>query len=176
TLQDAGLPLLRSLQILEGQLKPGKLKNVLQGVCEDVEGGTSLSESMAKHPRAFNRLYTKMVAAGEVGGVLDIILQRLAEFMEKSQKLKRKIRGAMVYPIVVIVIAGLILTGIMVFIIPRFEEIFTDFGVALPWLTKKLIQTSRWVAGTIPNQKIPGWPVVLCMPFVAVILWKLIRK
>ena len=74
TLQDAGLPLLRSLQILEGQQKPGKLKNVLQGVCEDVEGGSSLSEAMAKHPKAFNRLYTKMVAAGEVGGVLDIIL------------------------------------------------------------------------------------------------------
>jgi type IV pilus assembly protein PilC len=176
TLQDAGLPLLRSLQILESQLKPGKLKNILLGVCEEVEGGSSLSEAMSKFPKAFNHLYTKMVAAGEVGGVLDIILQRLAEFMEKSEKLKRKIRGAMVYPVVVIVIAGLILTGIMVFIIPKFEEIFTDFGVALPWLTTKLIQSSRWVAGTIPNQKIPGWPIVLCMPFIAVIIWKLIRK
>jgi type IV pilus assembly protein PilC len=82
TLQDAGLPLLRSLQILESQQKPGALKNVIQGVCEEVESGTSLSESMAKFPRAFDRLYTKMVAAGEVGGVLDVILQRLADFME----------------------------------------------------------------------------------------------
>jgi type IV pilus assembly protein PilC len=102
TLQDAGLPLLRSLQILESQQKPGLLKNTLIGVCEEVEGGSSLSEAMAKHPKAFNRLYTKMVAAGEVGGVLDIILQRLAEFMEKAERLKRKIKGAMVYPIVVI--------------------------------------------------------------------------
>ena len=122
TLQDAGLPLLRSLQILEQQQKPGKLKNVLQDICEDVEGGTSLSESMAKHPSAFNRLYTKMVAAGEVGGVLDIILQRLAEFMEKSQRLKRKIKGAMVYPAVVVIVAVLIVTFIMWFIVPKFEE------------------------------------------------------
>ena len=86
TLQDAGLPLLRSLQILESQLKPGKLKNILLGVCEEVEGGSSLSEAMSKYPKAFNHLYVKMVNAGEIGGVLDIILQRLAEFMEKSQR------------------------------------------------------------------------------------------
>ncbi len=91
TLQDAGLPLLRSLQILESQLKPGKLKNVLIDVCEDVEAGTSLSESMAKHPSVFDRLYFKMVAAGEVGGVLDVILQRLRDFMEQSENLKRRI-------------------------------------------------------------------------------------
>jgi type IV pilus assembly protein PilC len=121
TLQDAGLPLLRSLQILEGQLKPGKLKNILLAVCEDVEGGSALSEAMAKHPRAFDRLYSKMVNAGEIGGVLDIILQRLAEFMEKSQRLRRKIRGALVYPTVVVVVAMAILTFIMVFIIPKFE-------------------------------------------------------
>src|SRR5215831_10880412 len=129
TLQDAGLPLLRSLQILESQLKPGQLKNILLGVCEEVEGGSSLSEAMSKHPKAFDRLYSKMVNAGEIGGVLDIILQRLAEFMEKSQRLRRKIRGALVYPTVVIVVAVAILTFIMVFIIPKFEEIFTDFGV-----------------------------------------------
>src|SRR5262245_41800420 len=152
TLQDAGLPLLRSLQILEGQLKPGKLKNILLSVCEDVEGGSSLSEAMAKHPKAFDRLYSKMVNAGEIGGVLDIILQRLAEFMEKSQRLRRKIRGALVYPTVVIVVAVAILTFIMVFIIPKFEEIFTDFGVKLPALTLWLMHTSRWVAGTTAGQ------------------------
>jgi type IV pilus assembly protein PilC len=176
TLQDAGLPLLRSLQILESQLKPGKLKNVLMGVCEEVEGGSSLSESMGKYPKAFNHLYVKMVNAGEIGGVLDIILQRLAEFMEKSQRLKRKIKGAMVYPIVVIGIAGLILTGIMVFIIPKFEEIFRDFGVALPWITMKLITTSRWFAGTNPGQAIPGVFIALPAPIVAWMLWNLIRK
>lgn len=176
TLQDAGLPLLRSLQILESQLKPGKLKNVLQEVCEDVEGGTSLSESMAKHPKAFNRLYTKMVAAGEVGGVLDIILQRLAEFMEKAQSLKRKIRAAMIYPVAVVIIATAILTFIMVFIIPKFEEIFRDFGVALPALTRWLINASRWVAGTNVGQSIPGWLFILISPVLIWIFFKLARK
>lgn len=176
TLQDAGLPLLRSLQILEGQLKPSKLKNVLLGVCEDVEGGSALSEAMAKHPGAFDKLYTKMVNAGEIGGVLDVILQRLAEFMEKSQRLKRKIRGALVYPIVVVVVAVAILTFIMVFIIPKFEEIFTDFGVKLPALTQWLINTSRWMAGTGIDQQIPGWVfVVVALPAIF-IMFKLIRK
>ena len=177
TLQDAGLPLLRSLQILEMQAKPGGLKNTLIAVCEEVEGGTSLSDSMAKCPKTFDRLYVKMVAAGEVGGVLDVILQRLAEFMEKSQRLKRRIRGAMVYPIVVIAIALIILTAIMIFIIPKFEAIFKDFGVALPWLTQWLIQTSRWVAGTAsPDQSMPGAVWVVAFPFIAFFFWKLIRK
>ncbi len=176
TLQDAGLPLLRSLQILEAQAKPGKMKNVLLGVCEEVEGGTSLSESMSKYPRAFDRLYCKMVAAGEVGGVLDIILQRLAEFMEKAQKLKRKIIGAMVYPAVVITVAAAILTFIMVFIIPKFIEIFTEFGVELPALTLWLVSTSKWVAGLKQDQQIPGWVFILFSPFIAFGLWKLIRK
>ncbi|QOJ01609.1 MAG: type II secretion system F family protein [Phycisphaeraceae bacterium] len=176
TLQDAGLPLLRSLQILESQQKPGLMKNVLIGVCEEVEGGASLSEAMSKHPKAFDRLYVKMVNAGEIGGVLDVILQRLAEFMEKSERLKRKIKGAMVYPIVVVVIAALILTGIMVFIIPKFEEIFKDFGVALPSLTRGLIYSSRWVAGNNSGQAIAGWMIVLPMPIILWIAFKLIRS
>jgi type IV pilus assembly protein PilC len=176
TLQDAGLPLLRSLQILEGQLKPGKLKNILMSVCEDVEGGSALSEAMAKHPKAFDRLYSKMVNAGEIGGVLDIILQRLAEFMEKSQRLRRKIRGALVYPTVVVIVAMAILTFIMVFIIPKFEEIFTDFGVELPGLTLWLITTSRWMAGSNPDQTVPGAVFVLAAPVVLFFLFKLIRK
>ena len=177
TLQDAGLPLLRSLQILESQSKPGGLKNTLITVCEEVEGGTSLSDSMAKCPKAFNKLYTKMVAAGEVGGVLDIILQRLAEFMEKSEKLKRQIRGAMVYPVVVVAVALVILTFIMIFIIPKFEEIFSDFGVELPALTRGLISTSRWAAGNAsPDQAVPGIIFILASPFVIVVGWKLIRK
>jgi type IV pilus assembly protein PilC len=176
TLQDAGLPLLRSLQILEAQQKPGTLKSVLMDVCEEVQGGTSLSDAMSRHPRAFDRLYCKMVAAGEVGGVLDIILQRLAEFMEKAQRLKRRIRGAMVYPAVVIGVAAIILTLIMVFIIPKFEEIFTEFGVKLPGLTIWLTSASRWMAGTLPGQGFPGWAIVVPMPIVLFILWKLVRK
>ena len=176
TLQDAGLPLLRSLQILEEQCKPGGLKNSLLTVCEEVEGGSSLSEAMSKAPKAFDKLYCKMVAAGEVGGVLDIILQRLADFMEKGQRLKRKIKSAMVYPTVVISVAVLIVTGIMVFIIPKFEEIFTEFGVKLPGLTRWLTSTSRWVAGVKQDQQIPGALYIIIAPFIVVILWKLIRK
>ncbi len=175
TLQDAGLPLLRSLQILEEQQKPGKLKTILQDVCEDVEGGTSLSESFAKHPAAFNRLYCKMVAAGEVGGVLDIILQRLADFMEKAQRLKRKIIGAAVYPAVVIFVALGIVTFIMLFIVPKFKEIFAEFGVVMPALTTFLINTSSWMAGTKPGQSIPGWIFLLMAP-VLIVLIKVARK
>ncbi len=176
TLQDAGLPLLRSLQILESQQKPGKMKGILQDVCDEVEGGASLSEAMSKHPRAFNRLFCKMIAAGEIGGVLDVILQRLAEFMEKAQRLRRRIRGALVYPIAVIIVAMAILTFIMLVIIPSFEAIFMDFGVKLPWLTVQLINTSRWMAGTLPGQPIPGALIVVPAPIVAWILWTLIRK
>jgi len=176
TLQDAGLPLLRSLQILESQQKPGKMKTVLTGVSEEVEGGSSLSESMGKYPKAFNHLYVKMVNAGEIGGVLDLILQRLAEFMEKSERLKRKIKGALVYPIVVIVIAVVILTFIMVFIIPKFTEIFADFEVELPGLTLWLMDASSWMAGTRPGQDIPGYAIIgLGLPALW-ISYKLIRK
>ncbi len=176
TLQDAGLPLLRSLQILESQQKPGKLKNVLGDVSEDVEGGASLSEAMAKHPKAFNRLYTKMVNAGEIGGVLDIILQRLAEFMEKAESLKRKIRSAMIYPAVVVFVAISIVTFIMVFIIPKFEEIFADFGVPLPGITIFLINMSRWIAGGQVDQQIPGWVFIIIGPIAFFIFVKLARK
>lgn len=176
TLQDAGLPLLRSLQILEQQQKPGLLKGILLGVVEDVEGGSSLSEAMAKYPRAFNTLYTKMVAAGEVGGVLDVILQRLAEFMEKAQRLKRKVVGAMIYPLAVISVAVIIVTLIMLFIIPKFQEIFADFGVALPGLTMMLVNISSWVAGKNPGQSVPGWLViVLGLPGI-IVLFKLSRS
>ena len=177
TLQDAGLPLLRSLQILEQQQKPGKMKSILGQVCEDVEGGNTLSESFAKHPKAFDRLYCKMVAAGEVGGVLDVILQRLAEFMEKGERLKRRIKGAMIYPICVISIAIAIVTGIMYFVIPKFQEIFKDFGVKLPAATTFLIDGSKWVAGTASkDQTVPGVVWIMIGPFVIFFTYKLIRK
>jgi len=179
TLQDAGLPLLRSLQILEQQQKPGLLKGTLQGVVEDVEGGSSLSEAMAKQPKAFNLLYTKMVAAGEVGGVLDVILQRLAEFMEKSQRLKRKIIGALVYPAAVITVAVLIVVAIMIFIIPKFEEAFADLDVALPKLTIFLTETSRWMAGNYPSEgamMLPGAVYVVGGLILFPVFFKLVRS
>ncbi|MCH2161580.1 MAG: type II secretion system F family protein [Phycisphaerales bacterium] len=176
TLQDAGLPLLRSMQILESQQRPGRLKNILADVCEDVEAGSALSDAMAKHPKSFDRLYSKMVAAGEVGGVLDIILQRLADFMEKRERLKRRIKGAMIYPAVVITIAVLIVTGIMYYVIPKFQEIFNDFDVELPGLTLWLVDASKWVAGNATeDQSVPGAVWILISPFLVFLLFKLIR-
>jgi len=145
TLQDAGLPVLRSLRILEGQCKPGVLKNALGDVVEDIESGQTLSEAFAKHPKAFDRLYCNMIKAGEAGGALEAILQRLADFKEKAQSLKRKIKGAMVYPIVVIFVACVIVGFILYFIIPRFEAIFLDFGVPLPKMTIVLIEASHFL-------------------------------
>ncbi len=177
TLQDAGLPLLRSLQILEQQQKPGKMKSVLGKVCEDVETGNTLSESFAMHPKAFDRLYCKMVAAGEVGGVLDVILQRLADFMEKGERLKRRIKGAMIYPVCVIGIAVAIVTGIMYFVIPKFQEIFKDFGVKLPLPTLVLMDGSKWIAGTYTKeQTVPGVIWVMAFPFIVFFTFKLLRK
>ena len=145
TLQDAGLPILRSLKILEGQSKPGILKNSLQDVIEDIESGATLSEAMAKHPKCFDRLYCNMVKAGEAGGALEAILQRLADFKEKAQSLKRRIKSAMVYPVVVIFVAVLIVGFIMYWIVPQFEAIFIDFGVELPQMTQVLIVASHYV-------------------------------
>ena len=142
TLQDAGLPILRSLRILEGQSKPGPLKYSLTGVIEDIESGNTLSEAMAKHPKAFDNLYVNMVKAGEAGGALEVILQRLAEFKERAQSLKRKVQGAMIYPVAVLLVAGSIVFFIMYYIIPKFKKIFADFGTELPGMTMLLINGS----------------------------------
>jgi type IV pilus assembly protein PilC len=161
TLQDAGLPILRSLRILENQQKPGPLRVGLRLVGDDVESGSTLSEAMSKHPKAFNRLYCNMVQAGEAGGVLDLILNRLADFMERSQALKRKVIGAMIYPIVVVTFAVLIVTGLMVFVVPKFKDIFTEFDTTLPAVTDALIRLSGWFAAG-------GWAVII---FAPVIVW-----
>jgi type IV pilus assembly protein PilC len=146
TLQDAGLPIVRSLKILEGQQRPGVLKNTLIGVSDDVEGGQTFSEALSKHPKAFDKLYVNMVRAGEVGGVLDTILQRLADFREKAMRLKKKIIGAMIYPVAVLTVAGGILWGILTFIVPKFKKMFEELDVDLPNMTKALLAFSEFVA------------------------------
>jgi type IV pilus assembly protein PilC len=168
TLQDAGLPILRSLMILEGQSKPGPLKNSLIGVIEDIEGGSTLSEAMAKQPKAFDDLYVNMVKAGEAGGALEVILQRLAEFKERAQSLKRKVIGAMIYPAAVITVAIAIVSGIMIFIIPKFKKIFLGFDVELPEITILLLNASDWFA--------TYWWVLLLAPVAFVLMIKLIKK
>ncbi|RLF44561.1 MAG: type II secretion system F family protein, partial [Thermoplasmata archaeon] len=171
TLQDAGLPLLRSLRILEEQQKPGALRVAIRLVADDVEGGATLSEAMAKHPKAFDKLYTSMVAAGEAGGVLDVVLRRLADFMEASQRLKRRIISAMVYPIFVITAALGIVALIMTFIIPKFKKIFESFGVAkLPGITRLLLRISSWFKDDY------GWAIVLSFPLGIFLLAKLLRQ
>ena len=142
TLQDAGLPVVRSVRILEGQLKPGVLKNSLIDVADDVEGGCTFSEALAKHPKVFDKLYVNMVRAGEAGGALDTILQRLADFREKAQRLKKQILSAMIYPAAVITFAGGILAAILTFIVPKFKEIFREFDIELPAMTKMLLTMS----------------------------------
>lgn len=172
TLQDAGLPILRSLRILEQQQKPGMLRVIIRNVADDIEGGSTLSEAMAGQPKAFDRLYCNMVAAGETGGVLDTILQRLADFMEKAQRLKRKVIGAMIYPIVVITFAVLIVSGIMIAVVPKFKEIFRDFQTNLPGMTMMLINISEWFVGGTP----PGWVWILCSPLAFFLGAKLVKK
>ena len=141
-LQDAGLPILRSLKILEDQANPGALKNSLIDVCEEIESGASLSEALSKSPKVFDRLYVNMIKAGEAGGSLEIILRRLAEFKERTQKLKGKVIGAMIYPIMVVVFTIGILTFIMLFIIPEFQKMFEEFGIELPAMTQLLMAIS----------------------------------
>jgi type IV pilus assembly protein PilC len=167
-LQDAGLPILRSLRILEQQQKPGRLKNSLMDVCDEIEGGSTLSEGMSKCPKAFNRLYVNMIKAGEAGGALEIILQRLAEFQERALSLKRKIKGAMVYPIVVISVAVLILTFIMIKIVPSFQTIFDDFETDLPPMTEVLI--------TISHAAVNYWFLIPGIPIGLWLFIKLLRK
>lgn len=169
TLQDAGLPILRSLQILEQQQRPGLLKAIIGGVADEVEGGGTLSDAMANYPKAFDKLYVNMINAGEAGGVLDIILNRLADFMEKAAKLKKKVIGAMIYPIVVISIAITIVSGIMIFVIPKFQQIFKDFHTDLPEVTQILLNVSNWFG---PQY---GWAYVLCAPIALVLIVKLVR-
>ena len=148
TLADAGLPLLRGLHVLQRQEKTPAFRAALQGMAESVESGSTFAESLAHFPRIFTPFYMNMVKAGEASGALQAVLLRLAEFMEKSQKIRNKVKGAMVYPIVVMVMSAVILIVLMVFVIPKFKEIFTDLlqGKSLPLLTDMVIGASTFIA------------------------------
>jgi len=145
TLIDAGLPLLRGLTVLAKQEKDLVLKNTINLLADGVQGGSTFSESLAQHPRIFNKLYINMVKAGELGGVLELVLNRLAEFQEKAEKIKNKVVAAMFYPVVVIIIAMLILSFLLVFIVPKFQQIFHDMlgNKPLPAITQFVIDASN---------------------------------
>jgi type IV pilus assembly protein PilC len=151
TLIDAGLPLLRGLTVLAKQERDPVLRKVIVNLAETVQGGGTFSESLAGHPRIFTKLYVNMVKAGELGGVLELVLLRLAEFQEKAQKIKNKVVSAMFYPIIVLLIAIMIMTFLLVFIVPKFEAIFADMlgGKPLPALTQFVIGASTFVKSHI---------------------------
>lgn len=149
TMIDAGLPLVQGLTILADQTENKTFQLILRQVVKDVEGGASLAEALKKHPKIFDDLFINLVAAGEVGGILDTILQRLSAYIEKAEKLKAQIKGAMTYPIVVVIIAVLVIAVILIFVIPVFEEMFADFGSALPAPTQIVVNMSRFIKGNI---------------------------
>ncbi|WP_457574978.1 type II secretion system F family protein [Desulfolithobacter sp.] len=149
TMIDAGLPLVQCLQILARQQSNPTFRKVLAGIQQDVETGTTLADSMRKHPKVFDSLYTNMIEAGELGGILDTILSRLASFKEKSMALQKKIKGAMTYPAICLGISIIILIVILVFVVPVFEKMFQDFGSALPAPTQMVVNLSNFAKANI---------------------------
>lgn len=143
TLIDAGLPIIRSLMILQDQVESVVFREKIIGLAKDIEGGSSLSEAMAKHPKVFDNLYVNMVRAGEIGGVLETVLNKIAEFLEKRQALIGKVKSAMMYPLVVSMLAIGIVGFILIKIIPKFTDIFQQMGAELPWLTQQLVDLSN---------------------------------
>src|SRR5438270_7050336 len=145
TLVDAGLPLLRGLRVLEKQERNPTLKKIIGELALSIEGGSTFSEGLAQHPKVFNRLFVNMVKAGELGGVLEVVLSRLSEFMEKAQKIKGKVIAAMFYPCAVLVVATAILIILMVKVVPAFEQVFIGMaeGAQLPAFTRLVLGISR---------------------------------
>ncbi|MBI4681276.1 MAG: type II secretion system F family protein [Nitrospirae bacterium] len=147
TMIDAGLPLVQALEILSKQTENKALAKVIGEVKVDVEGGSTFADALKKHPRMFSELYANMVSAGEAGGILDTILNRLAQYIEKAMKLKKKVKGAMIYPSVIISVAILVIAIIMVFVVPTFAKMFATLGGVLPLPTRIIVAMSHFLAG-----------------------------
>ncbi len=170
TLVDAGLPLLRGLRVLGKQEKNPTLKRIINDLGDSIEGGSTFSEGLAQHPKTFNKLFINMVKAGELGGVLEVVLNRLAEFMEKAEKIKGKVIAAMFYPAAVMTVAGGILILLMVVVVPKFKQIFADMleGAALPAFTQVVLNISDTIKSNFLG--------VAAGVFAAFILLKLLTK
>jgi type IV pilus assembly protein PilC len=168
TMIDAGLPLVQGLDILAKQQPNPTLKKTLEEVKVDVETGSTFADGMKKHPEIFDNLYTNMIEAGEVGGILDTILSRLATFMEKSMVLRKKVKGAMTYPIICLCISIVILGVILIFVVPVFQSMFADFGAALPVLTQMVVNMSNFVKG--------NFLYMIAAVVVVVVLFKRVNK
>jgi len=168
TMIDSGLPLVQCLDILSKQSDDANFRTIIQDVMHDVEAGTTLAEAMAKHPQAFDSLYVNMVDAGEAGGILDKILQRLATYIEKAEALKRKIKSAMTYPAVVMSVAGGAMLFMLLFIIPVFAEVFDDFGGELPMATQIVVDLSNFLKS--------AWYIIAVVVVLLVVALKRYRK
>ena len=142
TMIDAGLPIIQCLDILYSQQENATFKKMLRSIKDDVESGSTLAEALKRFPKEFDDLFVNMIAAGEAGGILDTILRRLSTYMEKAARLKSKVKGAMTYPIVTLIIAGAVLAVILVFVIPVFEDMFADMGGQLPAFTQMVVKAS----------------------------------
>ena len=149
TMIDAGLPLVKSLEVLSSQQNNQKFKNIISLVKEEVESGSAFADALAKHPNAFDSLYVSMARAGEAGGVLDIVLLRLAIYLEKMEAIKRRVKGALIYPAIVILVAMLVLSLVIIFVVPTFAEVFKDLGTTLPVLTQYVIDISFFARNNI---------------------------
>jgi type IV pilus assembly protein PilC len=160
TMIDAGLPLVQGLTILAEQTENATFKTILKEITRDVEGGSTLAEAMKKHPKVFDDLFVNLVAAGEVGGILDTILRRLATFIEKAEKLKSQVKGALTYPAVVVAIAIIVIAVILIFVIPVFEDMFKSFGSALPAPTQFVVDLSRFIKSNI------HWVILAFIPII----------
>jgi type IV pilus assembly protein PilC len=168
TLFSAGIPIVRALNVLEGQMKPGPFKTVLGELVEDVSSGAPLSEAMAKHERVFDSLYSSLVHAGEAGGVLDRILERLAHYRERIADIRGKVTSAMVYPLVIVVVAMGVVSAVIALVIPKFRVIFDSFGIELPGETRILLNVSQFT--------VSYWYVVFGLPVVLILLHGLMMR
>ncbi len=167
-LQNADIPIVQSLIMLESQTKVGLLKNIIGEIISDINGGDTLSIAMSKHPKAFDKIYVNIVKAGEIGGVLNIVLERLATYREKTQRLKRKVISAMTYPMTVVSASCAILSAILIFVIPRFANMFQEMDIVLPWLTTGLINVSNFL--------FKHWYSIFAVPIATFLFLKLIEK
>jgi type IV pilus assembly protein PilC len=149
TMIDAGLPLVKSLEVLSAQQNNPKFKNIISLVKEEVESGSTFGDALSKHPNAFDGLYVNMARAGEAGGVLDVVLLRLAIYLEKMEAIKRRVKGALIYPAIVILVAILVLSLVIIFVVPTFAEVFKDLGTTLPVLTQYVINISFFARANI---------------------------
>lgn len=164
TMIDAGIPIIKCLDILESQTKEDAMKAVINATRKDVKGGLSLTDAIAKHPNAFSKLYVNMIRAAEIGGILDVILDRLAGFLEKEMEIRGKVKSAMMYPIIVLNFAGVMVIALFMFVLPRFKEIFLSMNVEMPVVTLALFAIGDWL------QKF--WWVVIILGVGAFIAFK----